>query len=211
MALPTPEHPKPWEHRPSLEVDYEVVLDDNSANGSKAAGLVASCSCGDFAQKFPFGVDPNDVLDGITPHMESHPLPPHSIATLGDDSLVLVMAVPGPEGKPVHMSIGVSRDTFDDGKLLGHYLGTIGSPLHFQISEQRERIHSSMKSMGFSSIQMPQGVNGIERVVDMLRDLGHEVNQIGHISPDGSVKYIPISQPDGKPDYWEDERQEDLP
>lgn len=175
MPLLTPGYPKPWEHRPSLDVDREDPIDDER---SVILGLTASCSCGDFAQRFPVGVDPNVVLDKITPHMESHPLPPQSVAVLGDDSLVLVMAVPGPEGNPVHMSIGVTREIWDDGRKLGHYLGTIGSPLHFQITEQRERIHQGMKSMGFTSIQMPQGVNGIERVVGMLRDLGHEVETI---------------------------------
>lgn len=203
MPLLTPGHPKPWEHRASLYVDYEVILEDGGDGRSEIAGLTASCSCGDFTQKFHIGVDPNEVLDKITPHMESHPLPPQSVAVLGDDSLVLVMAVPGPEGKPVHMSIGVSREIYDDGRKLSNYLGTIGSPLHFQITEQREKIHSSMKSMGFTSIPMPQGVNGIERVVEMLRGLGQEVDKIGQVSPDGSVNYISVpdvSEPPQAPD-----------
>jgi hypothetical protein len=178
MSLTIPENPKPWEHRPSLDMDSQ----EHDSTGADIVGITASCSCGDFDQHFPLGVDPNDVLDKITPHMESHPLPPQSVAVLGDDSLVLVMAVPGPEGRPVHMSIGVSREIYEDGRRLAHYLGTIGSPLHFQISEQRDQIHRHMKTMGFSSIAMPQGVNGIERVVGMMRDLGHEVETIGSIT-----------------------------
>lgn len=207
MPLLVPGYPKPWEHRPSLDIEYDEQIERRAEGDfvqhNEAVGLTASCSCGDFAQRFPVGVDPNVVLDKITPHMESHPLPPQSVATLGDDSLVLVMAVPGPEGKPVHMSIGVSREIFDDGRKLAHYLGTIGSPLHFQITEQREKIHQSMKSLGFTSISMPQGVHGIERVVEMLRGLGHEVETIGQVSPDGSVNYISVpdvSEPPQAPD-----------
>lgn len=163
------ENRKPWEHSIKMELDREENLDGTV----DVMGMKAVCTCGDFSFSFAEGVDPGEMLDRTQPHIESHPLPPLSIATLGDESLVLVMAVPGPEG-PVHMSIGVSREIFEDSHRLSEYIGTIGSPLHFQISEQREKIRQSMKDIGFGSIQMPFGASGLDRALEMLREQGLE-------------------------------------
>jgi len=108
------------------------------------------------------------VIRSTAPHMESHPLPPVSTAALGDDSVVLVMAIPGSGDSPVHMSITVSMEVYEDGARLARHLGSIGSPQHFQIFEQR---------------------------LDMLRNTGHEIQKVEYMEPDGTVH--PLLKPPG--------------
>lgn len=182
------ENRKPWEHTIQVGINWLENLDGTR----DAAGMLASCTCGRFSFPFAEGMDPAVVLDHTTPHVESHPMPPISTAALGDDSVVLVMAVPGPDNSPVHMSISVSKEVYDDGEKLAHHLGTIGSPLHFQILEQRASFHERVKGMGFHSVPLPPGVNGIQKVLDTLRGYGHVIDRIDYMEPDGTVRPIEI-------------------
>lgn len=182
------ENRKPWEHTIQVGINWMENLDGTR----DAVGMLATCTCGKFSFPFEEGIDPTIVLEHTTPHVDSHPMPPVSTAALGDDSVVLVMAVPGPDNSPVHMSISVGKDVYDDGEKLAHHLGTIGSPLHFQILEQRSSLHDRMKGMGFHAVPLPSGMGGIERVLEMLRGTGHVIDRIDYMEPDGTVRPITI-------------------
>lgn len=182
------ENRKPWEHTIQVGINWMENLDGTR----DAVGMLATCTCGNFSFPFEEGIDPTIVLDHTTPHVDSHPMPPVSTAALGDDSVVLVMAVPGPDNSPVHMSISVGKDVYDDGEKLAHHLGTIGSPLHFQILEQRSSLHDRMKGMGFHAVPLPSGTGGIESVLEMLRGTGHVIDRIDYMEPDGTIRPITI-------------------
>lgn len=198
---------KPWEHRLRLDVNTTWTF----ADGPRVDGMIAACSCGNFEFPFADGTDPGDVLERAEPHMESHPMPPLSIAHVGEDGVALVMAVPGPDNSPVHMTVTVSREVYDDGERLAGHLGTIGSPMHFQISEHRDRIAGAMKDMGFRRIEVPPAIStpnsgagefgGLGRVVDYLKSQGFHVDEVHQLNPDGTIQVIepnpqhPATQP----------------
>jgi hypothetical protein len=125
--------PRPWGHHTSFEL---VTEDWIGGEGEDVTGMKLVCTCG---FEFPFSLDEDpSLLSKINEgHLSLHPLPPLATAHVGD-SVVMVMAVPGPhpDGRPVvHMSITVPRDIYDDGRRLTEFLGPIGSRSQFQSKE----------------------------------------------------------------------------
>lgn len=168
--------PKPWEHKISLAVDRITSdIDDESV---EVRGLIARCSCGDFEFPFPEN-SASDVISGhIEPHFDTHPLAPLSIAETGGHNIVLVMAVPGPTEDPVHMSVSVPKQIWEDGAALGQYLGMIGSPVHFRSEKQRRGFYDRANADGFHVVEMPLpkigGIADIFSFLDTLRGGTHQ-------------------------------------
>ena len=192
---PKKENRKPWDHTIRIGINHVLNVEGQPVYGSEVQGMVATCTCGEFAFPFAEGTDPEMVIRSTAPHMESHPLPPVSTAALGDDSVVLVMAIPGSGDSPVHMSITVSMEVYEDGARLARHLGSIGSPQHFQIFEQRQELTDRMRGAGFHAISLPSGIGGIEKILDMLRNTGHEIQKVEYMEPDGTVH--PLLKPPG--------------
>lgn len=140
---------KPWEHRivlsarETVNFKYEVGTEDtidDSIIAERVSQIVvwASCTCGQWEQEMLERSGPEEVLDASARHTDMHPLKPVAIVQTGNDNYCIVMAVPGPGGFPVHMSMAISKQDYESAYALEKYFGTIGSPHQFEISRMAE-------------------------------------------------------------------------
>lgn len=166
----TPDNRKPWEHE--LRVRIAKVQHIEEEGVREHLLLEAYCTCGEYTVPYDPDIEALDVATRATDHMQQHPAKPLSIVQLGDDTMVLVMAVPGPvEDQPVHMTIAVTHEIFNDSKRLAAHLGSIGSAMHFRVQHQAEALLS-----GSMTLQGPPQLIGrfhgtSENVADFARGI----------------------------------------
>lgn len=177
MSQQTDSFPMPWEHTIKMRV-AKTYPEVQGGELVEVDHIEAYCTCLQYNQVWSADEDALRIAEHASDHLSNHPAEPMSVCQLGDESFVIVMAVPGPRpDEPVHMSIAVSKETFFDGQALMRHLGPIGSSVHFKLDQHR-KFHAGfdMQVLKVDPRQMP---GGVQSIIEMLREKARENREEG--------------------------------